>query len=73
MRVTVSCKGKDEVAGKLVLLPGSFKELLELGSIKFGIVAAKVMSKDQNMAEIDDVDVIRDGDHLIFATDSSQS
>ncbi|KAJ0260291.1 Ankyrin repeat-containing domain-containing protein [Hirschfeldia incana] len=73
VRVTVSCKGKDEVAGKLVLLPGSFKELLELGSSKFGIVAAKVMSKDQNMAEIDDVDVIRDGDHLIFAADSSQS
>lgn len=73
VRVTISCKEKDEVAVKLVLLPGSFKELLELGSSKFGIVAARVMSKDQNMAEIDDVDVIRDGDHLIFATDSSHS
>ncbi|CAN7060462.1 hypothetical protein IGI04_016089 [Brassica rapa subsp. trilocularis] len=73
VRVTISCKEKDEVAVKLVLLPGSFKELLELGSSKCGIVAARVMSKDQNMAEIDDVDVIRDGDHLIFATDSSQS
>ncbi|KAG7572523.1 Ankyrin repeat-containing domain [Arabidopsis suecica] len=69
VRVTISCAEKAEVAGKLVLLPGSFKELLELGSNKFGIVAAKVTSKDNN-AEIDDVDVIRDGDHLIFATDS---
>uniref|UniRef100_A0A1J3FFZ5 Potassium channel n=1 Tax=Noccaea caerulescens TaxID=107243 RepID=A0A1J3FFZ5_NOCCA len=72
VRVTISCAEKDEVAGKLVLLPGSFKELLELGSNKFGIVAAKVMSKENN-AEIDDVDVIRDGDHLIFATDSNHT
>lgn len=70
VRVTISCTEKDEVAGKLVLLPGNFKELLELGSNKFGIVAAKVMSKDNN-AEIDDVDVIRDGDHLTFATHSN--
>lgn len=70
VRVTISCAEKDEVAGKLVLLPGSFKELLELGSNKFGIVAARVMSKENN-AEIDDIDVIRDGDHLIFSTDSN--
>ncbi|KFK41169.1 hypothetical protein AALP_AA2G094700 [Arabis alpina] len=70
VRVTISCPEKDEVTEKLVLLPGSFKELLELGSNKFGIVATKVMSKDNNNAEIDGVDVIRDGDHLIFATDS---
>ncbi|KAL0711603.1 hypothetical protein Bca4012_018581 [Brassica carinata] len=73
VRVTLSCVEKDEVAGTLLLLPRSFKELLELGSNKFGILAAKVMSKDNNNAEIDDVDVIRDGDHLIFATDSNHS
>ncbi|KAF8102815.1 hypothetical protein N665_0194s0028 [Sinapis alba] len=73
VRVTLSCVEKNEVAGKLLLLPRSFKELLELGSNKFGILAAKVMSKDNNNAEIDDVDVIRDGDHLIFATHSNHS
>ncbi|CAN8246915.1 unnamed protein product [Cochlearia groenlandica] len=70
VRVTISCGDKEEVGGKLVLLPGSFKELLELGSNKFGIVATKVMSKDNN-AEIDDLDVVRDGDHLVFASTSS--
>lgn len=65
-RVTVSCPEKDEVAGKLVLLPGSFKELLEIGAKKFGIFPAKVVNKDG--AEIDDIEVIRDGDHLVFVS-----
>lgn len=63
-RVTISCPEKGEVAGKLVLLPESFQELLEIGSKKFGIVATKVVCKDG--AEIDDIEVIRDGDHLVF-------
>ncbi|XP_010533190.1 PREDICTED: potassium channel AKT1 [Tarenaya hassleriana] len=65
-RVTVSCPEKGDVSGKLVLLPGSLQELLELGSSKFGIVNAKVTNKDD--AEIDDIEVIRDGDHLVFAS-----
>ena len=69
-RVTISCPEKEEVAGKLVLLPNSFQALLEIGAKKFDISAAKVMSKDR--AEIDDIEVIRDGDHLIFATDGMQ-
>ncbi|KAF9662465.1 hypothetical protein SADUNF_Sadunf18G0056000 [Salix dunnii] len=63
-RVTISCLEKGEVAGKLVLLPNSFQALLEMGSKKFGISPAKVMRKDR--AEIDAIELIRDGDHLVF-------
>ncbi|KAK8602184.1 hypothetical protein V6N13_058164 [Hibiscus sabdariffa] len=64
-RVVISCPEKGETAGKLVLLPGSFQELLDIGAKKLGIVGAKVMSQG---AEIDDIDVIRDGDHLVFVS-----
>ncbi|XVF88435.1 hypothetical protein PTKIN_Ptkin19aG0050900 [Pterospermum kingtungense] len=66
-RVVISCPEKQETSGKLVLLPGSFQELLDIGAKKFGITAAKVMSKEG--AEIDDIKVIRDGDHLVFVSD----
>ncbi|KAJ6914036.1 hypothetical protein NC651_016326 [Populus alba x Populus x berolinensis] len=69
-RVTISCPEKEGVAGKLVLLPNSFQALLQIGAKKFDISPAKVMSKDK--AEIDDIEVIRDGDHLVFATDGMQ-
>ncbi|GMY35927.1 potassium channel AKT1-like isoform X1 [Fagus crenata] len=64
-RVSISCPEKG-LAGKLVLLPGSFQELLEIGAKKFGIVPFKILSKDG--AEIDDIEVIRDGDHLTFVS-----
>ncbi|KAJ6295819.1 hypothetical protein OIU78_023778 [Salix suchowensis] len=69
-RVTISCLEKGEVAGKLVLLPNSFQALLEMGSKKFGISPAKVMRKDR--AEIDSIELIRDGDHLVFVADGGQ-
>ncbi|GMI97686.1 K+ transporter 1 [Hibiscus trionum] len=62
-RVIISCPEKGETTGKLVLLPGSFQELLDIGAKKLGIFGAKIMSKG---AEIDDIEVIRDGDHLVF-------
>ncbi|XP_027332080.1 potassium channel AKT1 [Abrus precatorius] len=65
-RVAISCPEKGEVAGKLVLLPASFKELLDIGAKKFGISPAKVVTKDG--AEIEDIEVIRDGDHLVFVS-----
>lgn len=65
-RVTVSCPEKGEVAGKLVLLPRTFQELLEIGAKKFGVLPTKVLSK--NGAEIDGIEVIRDGDHLTFVS-----
>lgn len=65
-RVTICCPEKGEAAGKLVLLPGSFQELLEIGAKKFGVSSPKVLTKDG--AEIDGIEVIRDGDHLIFVS-----
>ncbi|XP_019463537.1 PREDICTED: potassium channel AKT1-like isoform X3 [Lupinus angustifolius] len=67
IRVTISCPEKGEVVGKLVLLPRSFKELLEIGARKFGVFPpVKVICKDGT--EIEDIEVIRDGDHLIFVS-----
>ncbi|XWS70657.1 hypothetical protein CRYUN_Cryun03dG0065600 [Craigia yunnanensis] len=66
-RVVISCPQKGETIGKLVLLPGSFQELLDIGAKKFGIIVAKVVSKEG--AGIDDIEVIRDGDHLVFVSD----
>ncbi|KAK7852017.1 potassium channel akt1 [Quercus suber] len=65
-RVTIICPEKEQASGKLVLLPGSFQELLDIAAKKFGILPSKVLSKDG--AEIDDIEAIRDGDHLIFVS-----
>ncbi|KAH7848608.1 hypothetical protein Vadar_005096 [Vaccinium darrowii] len=66
-RVTVSWPEKGDVKGKLVLLPQSFEELLDVGAKKFGTLPGKVLTKDG--AEIDDIALIRDGDHLVFCGD----
>lgn len=65
-RVTIICPEKSEIAAKVVLLPCNFKDLVEIGANRFGITVARILSKDG--AEIDDLDVIRDGDHLIFVS-----
>lgn len=66
-RVTVSVpqSGGGGYASKLVLLPGSLKEILEVGEKKFGVNATKILTEDG--AEIDDIAVIRDGDRLVLA------
>ncbi|XP_052200350.1 potassium channel AKT1-like [Diospyros lotus] len=66
-RVTISCPGKGDVGGKLVLLPKSFEELLEIGGRRYGFLPTKVLTKDG--AEIDGIELIRDGDHLTFVGD----
>ncbi len=43
-----------------------FQELLEIDAKKFGILPAKVLSKYG--AGTDDIEVIRDGDHLIIVS-----
>ncbi|XXG47652.1 hypothetical protein AAC387_Pa02g2262 [Persea americana] len=65
-RVTI-CPRSGEEAGKLVFLPGSLQELLGIGAMKFGFTPTKVLAKDG--AEIDDIELIRDGDHLILVSD----
>ncbi|KAL3535814.1 hypothetical protein ACH5RR_004275 [Cinchona calisaya] len=66
-RVTISCPEKGEVAGRLILLPPSFQELCEIGFKKYGFWPARVLNKDG--AEIDEIGVISDGDHLVFVSD----
>ncbi|XP_072990451.1 potassium channel KAT3-like [Typha latifolia] len=52
-----------EQMGKLINLPGSLEELLRIGRQKFvGQHPTKVV--DQESAEVDDIGVVRDGDHL---------
>lgn len=70
-RVIISCPEIGEVSGKLVLLPESYNKLLEIGVKKYGIMATKVLNKDG--AAIEDIEVIRDGDHLIFVSDGRTS
>uniref|UniRef100_A0A0D9VE84 Potassium channel n=1 Tax=Leersia perrieri TaxID=77586 RepID=A0A0D9VE84_9ORYZ len=51
--------------GKLIKLPRSLEELFKIGGQKFqGFHPTRVMSRDY--AEIDDISVIRDGDHLFL-------
>ncbi|XP_074562399.1 potassium channel AKT1-like [Curcuma longa] len=69
-RVTISCPDRSEtVKGKLVLLPNSLQELLDVGSKKLGFEARKVLTEDG--AEIDDVRLIRDGDRLVLAGENN--
>ncbi|XP_077211663.1 potassium channel AKT1-like isoform X2 [Tasmannia lanceolata] len=67
IRVTISCLEKGDAARKLVLLPESLQGLLDIGAKKFGFLPTKVLSKDR--AEIDDIELIRDGDQLILVSD----
>lgn len=60
-RVILKCPGKSE-ATKLVLLPKTMQELLELGGKKFECHCTKVVSVEG--AEIDEIELIRDGDQL---------
>lgn len=65
-RVTISCPERGgELAMKLVLLPSSMRELLDVGSKKFGFAACKVLTEDG--VEIDDVRLIRDGERVVLA------
>ncbi|KAK7384745.1 hypothetical protein VNO78_30446 [Psophocarpus tetragonolobus] len=65
IRVTVNCPEKGEHAKKLLFLPNSLEELLRIGAEKFGFSPTKILTKEG--AEIEDILVIRDGDHLILA------
>ncbi|BAT89715.1 Potassium channel [Vigna angularis] len=51
--------------GKLIMLPHSLQELLHIAGEKFGVSKLTKVITIEN-AEIDDISVIRDGDHLFF-------
>ncbi|KAM7493195.1 hypothetical protein LguiB_027804 [Lonicera macranthoides] len=63
-RVTISCPEKGEIGGKLILVPHSLQEILNIGALQFGFFPSKIPAKDG--ALIEDIAVIRDGDHLIL-------
>ncbi|KAL6634085.1 hypothetical protein ACP70R_026756 [Stipagrostis hirtigluma subsp. patula] len=51
-------------AGKLICLPGSLQELMRVAEKKLGKAVTTVLTVDG--AEVDDIDVLRDGDHLFL-------
>ncbi|XP_061374310.1 potassium channel KAT2-like [Gastrolobium bilobum] len=57
--------------GKLIILPDSLKELLKIAGEKFGGFNPKKVINTEN-AEIDDINVIRDGDHLFLLCSDSE-
>ncbi|CAL4947750.1 unnamed protein product [Urochloa decumbens] len=57
-------KPQNRAAGKLVCLPDSLQELMKVAEAKFGKAARRVLTVDG--AEVDDVAVLRDGDHLVL-------
>ncbi|XP_047942782.1 potassium channel AKT1-like, partial [Salvia hispanica] len=69
-RVTVTCPEKGDVAGKLVVRPRSLEELKEIGVKIYGSAFVRVLSKEGS--EIDDFEVVRDGDHVAFANEGVQ-
>ncbi|WCJ29707.1 Potassium channel AKT1 [Euphorbia peplus] len=69
-RVVISCPEKGDTAGKLILLPKSLEELIEIGGKKYGLSHGKVVSKER--ADIEDIEVIRDGDHILFVNDETK-
>lgn len=64
----LSCPQQNEVAAKLILLPKSLQELFDIGAKKFGVSPTKILTKEG--AEVDNIELIRDGDHLILASHS---
>lgn len=65
-RVVVSYPQRGDAAGMLILLPKSVDELFDFGNQKFGIRPNKITTKDGALVE--DLAVIRDGDHLVLAS-----
>lgn len=61
-RVTIS--GEASSSGKVIKLPNSLEELIEIGEKKLGFVATKILTREG--AQIDDIRLIRDGDSLLL-------
>ncbi|XP_045800436.1 potassium channel KAT1-like isoform X2 [Trifolium pratense] len=75
-RVTIHYLGQDKATlqgkhGKLIILPDSLEELLKIVGEKFGGPKPNKIMNAEN-AEIDDLCVIRDGDHLFFRCSDSE-
>ncbi|KAL2925320.1 Potassium channel AKT1 [Bienertia sinuspersici] len=69
-RVIISCVKQGGKFRKMVIpLPNSFQELLDIAANKFGFVPCRV--ETDSGAEIDCIEVIRDGDHLVLVNDDT--
>ncbi|PON86646.1 Voltage dependent potassium channel [Trema orientale] len=55
--------------GRLIRLPSSFEELRKIAGEKFGLDARKMMITNEEGAEIDSIEVIRDNDKLFIVDD----
>ncbi|CAI9782148.1 unnamed protein product [Fraxinus pennsylvanica] len=65
-RVTIHMKFQNhKQSGKLIILPDSLEMLFEIAGQKFGEYNVTKVVNAEN-AEIDDISVIRDGDHLFL-------
>ncbi|XP_051125094.1 potassium channel KAT3-like [Andrographis paniculata] len=69
-RVTIHMKfhnnrSSEKKLPKLIILPDSLQELLKIAGQKFGDESLTTVVNEEN-TEIDDLNVIRDGDHLFF-------
>ncbi|KAJ1279703.1 hypothetical protein BS78_04G175100 [Paspalum vaginatum] len=62
-RVVIHHKSAN-AAGKLVLIPASMEELRRVAEVKFGKAVTTVLTVDG--AEVEDIDALRDGDHLFL-------
>uniref|UniRef100_A0A803MJU9 Potassium channel n=1 Tax=Chenopodium quinoa TaxID=63459 RepID=A0A803MJU9_CHEQI len=69
-RITLRCPEKSEVV-KLVMLPDTIEELLEIGSKKFGCYCTKLLSIQG--ADIDKIDFIRAGDQVSLVCDNKSN
>ncbi|PRQ26817.1 putative potassium channel, voltage-dependent, EAG/ELK/ERG, ankyrin repeat-containing [Rosa chinensis] len=66
-RVTLSCPEKSGTAAKLVVVPESLQQLLDIGAKKFQFCPTKVLTTEG--AEVEDIELVRDGDHLVLVGD----
>ncbi|PUZ55035.1 hypothetical protein GQ55_5G180000 [Panicum hallii var. hallii] len=57
-------KTRNRPGGKLICLPDSLQELMKIAEAKLGKAVRKVLTVDG--AEVDDITVLRDGDHLVL-------
>jgi hypothetical protein len=68
LRVTISCPEKSSSAKKLVFMPETVRQLVELGGSTFRFApAARAVTTDG--AAIEDARLVRDGDHILIVTD----
>ncbi|KAG6419331.1 hypothetical protein SASPL_121549 [Salvia splendens] len=75
-RVTIhikceNSKHSEKKLPKLIVLPHSIEDLLKIAGKKFGDGSIASIVNAEN-AEIDDISVVRDGDHLFFLSSQSK-